>query len=280
MEHLTKQQLVLIGILISFVTSIATGIVTISLSDQAPRGITQTINNVVERTIERVVTEPSQNSASPVSTKETIIVKDTDRVPEAIENARKYIVKVYGVAGISIPGEIVSLGVMVSKSGLIATDASIFDVIRASYFVELPDGKRLDATPVTGIAGRTGFLQISTKDMIAPASLGDSDKLRLGQTVVTLAGGADTVVAEGIITRFVNTETPPEPPKTDVEKTLYSFFLSNTLQDKTTGGPVVNLSGEVVGLRVYVSADNAYSSVPSNTVYKLMKVAEGVMKIN
>ena len=38
MEHLNKQQLILLTLLISFVTSIATGIVTVSLMDQAPQG--------------------------------------------------------------------------------------------------------------------------------------------------------------------------------------------------------------------------------------------------
>ena len=55
MENLNKQQLVLLTILVSFVTSIATGITTVSLLDHTAPSINQTINRVVEKTIETVI---------------------------------------------------------------------------------------------------------------------------------------------------------------------------------------------------------------------------------
>ena len=69
MEHLSKSQIVLLTLLVSFVTSIATGIVTVSLMDQAPPAIAQTVNRIIERTVEKVVSS-GQSAAATVVTQE------------------------------------------------------------------------------------------------------------------------------------------------------------------------------------------------------------------
>src|SRR3989344_4157252 len=51
MNDMTKHQLVLLILLVSFVTALVTGIVAVTLINQAPQPITQTIQRVVEKTI-------------------------------------------------------------------------------------------------------------------------------------------------------------------------------------------------------------------------------------
>ena len=73
MEHLTKAQIVLLTLFVSFVASMATGIVVVTLMDQAPDPVNQTITNVVERTIEKITPTFVEKPG------ETVIVKDEDR---------------------------------------------------------------------------------------------------------------------------------------------------------------------------------------------------------
>jgi len=54
-KELNKQQLILLAILLSFITSIATGIVTVTLMQRAPTSVTVPINRIVRQTVEKIV---------------------------------------------------------------------------------------------------------------------------------------------------------------------------------------------------------------------------------
>ncbi|MCE9585048.1 hypothetical protein K8Q94_00265 [Candidatus Nomurabacteria bacterium] len=54
-KDLNKTQLILLALLLSFVTSIATGISTVTLLQQAPASVTVPINRVVRQTVEKIV---------------------------------------------------------------------------------------------------------------------------------------------------------------------------------------------------------------------------------
>ena len=90
-DELNKHQLVLLTLLVSFVTSIATGIITYTLLQEAPVEVTQTINRVVERTIEKVT--PSEGEPGTV-VKEIQVVNEEDLVLESIDKIGKSVVRI------------------------------------------------------------------------------------------------------------------------------------------------------------------------------------------
>jgi len=313
MENLTKHQLILVALLISFVTSIATGIVTVSLMDQAPKGVTQTINRVVERTVERVVTEPNKNKDV---IKETIVVKEEDKIIEAIEKNAKSMVRIYKTDSSAVGGNslksFVGIGILISKDGDVATDGSIISP-SSSYSVVLNDAKEYNVNSVSSQdSNPIAFLRIIPKEneklSVTPAILADSDTLKLGQTVISLGGKLRNSVSIGVITSFVESKdlnpeenvTTPEviglselnqstttistlANTTNLVATAEMSLVSNKFRilietniipsDNTMGNPFINLSSEVVGIRVKTSNNSqTISFAPINEVKKSFSI--------
>jgi hypothetical protein len=67
-KDLNKSQLILLAILLSFVVSIATGITTVTLMQQAPDSVTIPITRIVRQTVEKIV--PAQVKPSEVLSEE------------------------------------------------------------------------------------------------------------------------------------------------------------------------------------------------------------------
>lgn len=66
-KDLNKSQLILLAILLSFITSIATGITTVTLMDQAPKAVTIPINRIVRETVETIVPSDDLNNFQALS---------------------------------------------------------------------------------------------------------------------------------------------------------------------------------------------------------------------
>ncbi len=115
-KDLNKSQLILLTLLISFVVSIATGIVTVSLMQKVPLTATQTINKVIRQTIEKV------------SSPDTSVKNDINNIPTGNLSALIYI---KGQAQIIKEGDIttkvnspIAEGVVISDTGIVMVDSS------------------------------------------------------------------------------------------------------------------------------------------------------------
>ncbi len=256
MEDLTKQQVILMALLVSFVTSIATGIVTVSLMDQAPASVTQTINRVVERTIETVVQAPTQAS---VVTKETVVVKEDDLVVAAIEENTGNVVRFLASKEGS---DVIALGLLISSDGLIAVD--IGQGLSGSSYVVKIGGNVYDSERVFKTSDVVLF-QVVTEDghSFPHARLADSDKLKLGQTLVFIGGLNENRVETSLISSVQYekvdeksaSSTPPLIPKVVGISADLDFSSSS-------GGILSNLSSEIIAFGV----ERSSGFVPSNTI--------------
>ncbi|MBI5405717.1 hypothetical protein HY972_01615 [Candidatus Kaiserbacteria bacterium] len=220
-EELSKSQLILLTILVNFVTSVATGILTVSLLDNTPAIVTQTVNRVVERTIETVA------AAAPAAVIQAPAPSNQDLVTAAIGADAARAVAIYAAeTGTSTPAA--SIGTYISKSRIIVTAAQ--DSLPKEAIIEFTSGAFIPASLSRSGKGITiyGFADDATlPKMTSPALVAPGD-LKLGATVLAL--GADGSASTGIVARVSG-------------KGVYT-----TLPDIGVGSAAVDLSGNLVGI--------------------------------
>ncbi|MSR73353.1 hypothetical protein EXS61_01975 [Candidatus Parcubacteria bacterium] len=261
MEDLNKTQIVLLCLLVSFVTSIGTGIISFSLLSEVPQAVTQTINRVVERTIEKVV--PARVSDKTITKETTVVVKEEDLIIDAIGKISQSIVQIKAGSEETFYG----LGLIVSKEGLIVADKKLFNS-NVLYKATLADGSifSLSSTPPKNSSSVVFFNLVKTKQdttVFTFAVFGDSDKLQLGQSVIAIAGVNSPSVATGRISML----------EKNADKTTLSLIKTDVvIKDTASGGPILNLSGEVVGLNTANITDiQSGNFTPINLIKTEMK---------
>lgn len=172
-------------------------------------------------------------------------------------------------------------GFLVSPDGYIVTNAHVVSDKQADYTVFLNDGTSHDAKV---IAADTildiALLKIDEKNL-PYLEFGDSDKIKVGQEVVAIGnalGEFRNTVSVGVVSglaRSVSASTGVGRPEilSDVIQTDAAINLGNS------GGPLLDLSGRVIGVNVAASvgsAENIGFSLPANAV----KRAVDSMRLN
>lgn len=259
MEDLTKHQLILIVLLVTFVTSIATGIITFTLLQEAPVEVTQNISRVVERTIEKVV--PAEGQPEKVTT--TVVVNEEDRILEAIAKNEKSIVmiKTTGADGTEI---ISGLGLVLSGDGTIVADLRSYNAA-SSFSILFYDGKVYPAGKVFVDNERNlVFMKISIsknetpKYTFFPAVFGNSDGLKIGQSLVVISGRDSNAASVGRVFQLTFG---------DDKKTVTNVLSDIKISKSHFGSPALNLSGEVVGIEAsFGEFETEYSFIPINVI--------------
>ena len=247
LDDLSKTQIILLTLLISFVTSIATGIFTTALLSEAPAGITQTINRVIEHTIETVAPLNIATSSN-AAVREIVVVKEEDMITGAIEKSAPAIVRIKSPTNAEGVQNFYALGTVVSKNGYVISDSRPL-VENGVYSVIMADGSVLEATHVY-----TSPLENLTLFKIRPDAIHTSfafmsiskNELKLGQSVIAIEGKDKNAVSVGRITTL-NTRTEKDAKGSDI-KVMYSVG-SDIGDGEIQGGPLLNLNGELVGVK-------------------------------
>ncbi len=283
LEKLTKTQIVLLTLFVSFVTSIATGITTVTLMDQAPPGITNTISKVVQTTIERVV--PGETQGATVV--KTVVVKEEDLIANAIENNKQS--HVYLSLALTEEkkegeqqedalkkGAFVAEGFIVSGDGLMVADSALVPD-KENLIATLSDGTVVPAQVVIRDEARgIVLLTLLRGDKeITHVNLANSDSVKLGEVVVTLGGTDNLHILTGVVSRL-DTKTDVVPKHGDnvtegetEELTYLSAINTNiALTGTDSGSMLFDTDGKVVGMNIV--RDDLSFAVPANMIKSLI----------
>ncbi|MCK5027798.1 MAG: trypsin-like peptidase domain-containing protein [Candidatus Pacebacteria bacterium] len=277
MEELNKTQLILLALLLSFVTSIATGIVTVSLMDQAPPGVTQTINRVIERTVE--VVQPGKETQ--VIMQEKVIVREGDLIEEAVQKNIDSLVVFYIGLDEKTRQEIGS-GFLVTSDGLVATDVDIAIRMSEEDVYGVYGGETFATRLVSYEEGNyAAIIKLDevikeeeqsglTESFFKPSSLASEEDVSLGSTVIGVDATGGVYIAIGIVTKLEKNEIMQEDGEAVFDGVRYihtDILMSST----ASGGPLVLSDGLVAGL-AFVSREGNILAIPSTVIKSMLDI--------
>lgn len=273
MEHLTRVQIVLLTLFVSFVSSMATGIVVVTLMQQAPEPVLQTITNVVEKTIEKAVPTIVEKPGK------TVVVKDEDLVIAAIERNTKSVVafSAPGAEGGSISA---GVGVVVSSDGLVITDKANFDngllsttVNGVKYILEIVESGEDSPLVLGKLIPQVSSATSTPATTFTPVTFGSPGVLKVGQTTIVIGGRDGRTVTTGFINRF-DTHTTTNKDTKEETTLLDNIGLSTRFAGTSNGAPIITLSGEVVGIISIDENAGSQLGVPITSALSLMEMTK------
>jgi serine protease Do len=155
-------------------------------------------------------------------------------------------------------------GLIVDKNGLILTNEHVVDDAK-SITITLPSKIEYPAE-IIGTDKQTdlALIKIKTEEELSVAKLGNSDNVQVGEWVVAVGNpyGFDRTVSFGIVSGKGRVL-----PNLPIETPLINDFIQTdaAIDPGSSGGPLVNLRGEVIGINSIGLGRGQGFTIPINT---------------
>lgn len=300
MNELNKSQLILLVLLVSFVTSMVTGIMTVALlSEGAGENPIQTIQRVIEKStnqapaaqnteisrednIVSIVESVTPAVVSIVATKDVPVIEQYYTNPFG-DFFPDLLVPQYRQKGTEKKQIGAGTGFFVTADGMVITNKHVVEDPAANYSVILKNGKSVGAKvlaldPVKDIA----VLKAEGKDYKF-IELGDSSNLKVGQSVIAIGnalGEFQNTVSVGVISGLSRTITA-SGGFSGPEVLAQVIQTDAAINPGNSGGPLLDLGGRAIGINSAVAqgAENIGFAIPISAVKKAIEDVKTYGKI-
>lgn len=254
-EELSKAQLLLLTVMVNFIVSIATGVLTVSLLDQAPIQVSEGVDRVVENTIQTIaspiqganpiVSNPIRSITNAVQPQQS--PSSEQLMTAAVGSAAARTVLIYRSATTS---PAIAYGTYLPGSKAVATAA--VKGLPKEAMIAFSDGRvvRASLSKSSATVVIYGFADDAVLPSAPSASLTSSSKLKQGQTVLALTKDSAAVV--GIISK------------------VSALSIETSLTGVPVGAGVVGTDGAVLG----IGSLTVGTLIPADAIMSLLASAK------
>ncbi len=241
------------------------------------------------------VSQESEKSNSPAAQK-VVLDKQSNLISTIAQDVGKSVVSVnvtsqsvsngYGFFGQprSVQQQSAGTGIVLSKDGLIITNRHVVPIGTTMVNIVMSDGTEIKDVQVVGRTNENDTLDVAflkiknaSKYDLTPAQLGKSSDMRVGDSVVAIGnalGQFQNTVTTGIISGYGRSVQASSESGSGAENLNDLFQTDAAINQGNSGGPLVNLNGEVVGINTAVAGGDAQNigfAIPVDNINGLIQ---------
>lgn len=217
-------------------------------------------------------------SANPsAETNQRIVSSEGEVIADVAEQVSPSVVSInvqtasQSVFGQVATSESAGTGIVMSSDGVIVSNKHVIADGATKITVKTSDNKKYTDIEVIGRDPLNDIAYIKVKGVndFKPAKIGDSDKLRVGDKAIAIGnalGEYNNTVTSGIISAKGR---PVEAGEGAESEKLSNLIQTDTaINQGNSGGPLVNISGEVIGMNTALAgnAQNIGFAIPINDI--------------
>lgn len=226
-------------------------------TETAQSETTATVQAAVEPAAETVTQETETDTAVVLGTGTELIISESNGDEMSLQDIyKKMIPSVVSITAIGDSGTSTGTGIVMTEDGYIITNYHVVTTAR-QVRVLLSDGNEYYASSVGGDETSDLMVLKINAEGLTPAEFGDSTTAEVGDTVVAIGDPLGTelrgTMTDGIICgiqRDISVE----------DRTMTLMQTNAALNSGNSGGPLVNMQGQVIGINT-MKLTSSYTSV-------------------